>query len=122
MKACGIFKKFLDNYMNAEPYIPQPKENVNKPLVFMQLMMLWLMWISGLTAGIIAFFGELTAGGFTTRHKQITWTRQRKDNTIQPMTQMTQNPVPIDTVIHGNGKDDINSIKDLRPRVSRGHK
>ena len=116
MKACGIFKKFLDNYMNAEPYIPQPKENINKPLVFMQLAMLWLIWISGLTAGIIAFFGELTAGGFTTHQKKITGTRQRKDNTIHPMTLMTQNPMSIDTVTHGNGNDDIHSIKDLRPR------
>ena len=49
--------------MNAEPYIPQPKENDNKPLVNVQLMMLWILWASGLAAGLLAFLGELMAGG-----------------------------------------------------------
>ena len=61
LKACGIFKRFLDKYMEAEPYIPLPKENVNQPLVFDQLMMLWIIWGSGLTAGLFAFVGEHVA-------------------------------------------------------------
>ena len=53
----------MDDYMNAEPYIPQPKENDNKPLVNVQLLMLWILWASGLAAGLLAFLGELMAGG-----------------------------------------------------------
>ena len=72
LKASGILDKFFDDYMNAEPYEPQPKENVNKPLVNVQLMMLWLIWVSGLAAGTFAFFGELMAEGMTRHLKQIT--------------------------------------------------
>ena len=71
LKASGIFDKLFDNYMNAEPYIPQPKENDNKPLVNVQLMMLWLIWVSGLTAGLFAFFGEFMAEGISKHLKQI---------------------------------------------------
>ena len=44
--------------MNADPYIPLPTENDNKPLVITQLMMLWIIWGTGLTAGFFAFIGE----------------------------------------------------------------
>ena len=47
--------------MNAEPYIPLPKQNKNKPIVSTQLMMLWLIWLSGLIAGLLIFFGEVMA-------------------------------------------------------------
>ena len=63
LKACGIFDKFVDNYINAERYQPLPKQNNNKPLVITQLMMLWLIWLSGLTVGLFVFFGEFTARG-----------------------------------------------------------
>ena len=95
LKACGIFKKFLDNYMEAEPYIPLPKKNVNQPLVFEQLMMLWLIWVSGLTAAVFSFFGELTAGSIAKNPKKITRTRQRKDDVIHPVTQKPSMP-PVD--------------------------
>ena len=58
LKACGIIDKFVDDLINADPYIPLPKESDNKPLVITQLMMLWIIWGSGLTAGLLAFFGE----------------------------------------------------------------
>ena len=74
--------------MEAEPYIPLPKENINQPLVFEQLMMLWLIWVSGLTAGIFAFFGELTAGSLSKNPKMT----QRNDSSIQIITKMTQKP------------------------------
>ena len=115
LKATGILKKFLDNYMDAEPYIPQPKENINEPLVFLQLMMLWFIWIGGLTVAIFAFFGEITAGGIAKKPKKITWTGQRQDNAIQPMpqmpvTRMTQNQGAIAIAIHGNGKENPEEI------------
>ena len=61
LKASGIIDKFVDDLMNADPYIPLPKENDNKPLVMTQLMMLWIIWGSGLTAGLFAFVGEHVA-------------------------------------------------------------
>ena len=88
--------------MNAEPYIPQPKENDNKPLVNVQLMMLWLIWVSGLTAGLFAFFGELMAEGISKHLKQIRWPRQKLDNGINPMIEM---PMPDASSSHGNGKE-----------------
>ena len=102
LKASGIFDKLFDNYMNAEPYIPQPKENDNKPLVNVQLMMLWLIWVSGLTAGLFAFFGELMAEGISKHLKQIRWPRQKLDNGINPMIEM---PMPDASSSHGNGKE-----------------
>ena len=113
LKASGILNKFLDNYMNAEPYIPQPKENVNKPLVFVQLMMLWLIWVSGLAAGLFVFFGELMAKGIADHLKQITWPRQRQDNTLHPMTEM---PMAAPSAINENVEEyleDIISIIEL---------
>ena len=50
--------------MEAEPYIPLPKQNVNQPLVFNQLLMLWIIWAGGLTAALFAFFGELIFSRF----------------------------------------------------------
>ena len=41
LKASGITQKLVDDYMNAEPYIPLPKKSKNKPLVLEQLIMLW---------------------------------------------------------------------------------
>ena len=84
LRACGIFKRFADKYMEAEPYIPLPKENVNQPLVFNQLIMLWIIWVGGLTAGIFAFFGEFIAGRIPKDQKRLT-TNLRQDTLIYPM-------------------------------------
>ena len=70
LKATGIPEKLLDNYLNADPYIPLPKQNDNKPLVFEQLIMLWLISGLTLTAGLFVFFGELIAGGFAKHTKK----------------------------------------------------
>ena len=70
--------------MEAEPYIPLPKENVNQPLVFDQLMMLWIIWVGGLTAGIFAFFGEIIAGKIPKDQKKLT-TRIGQDSLIHPV-------------------------------------
>ena len=67
--------------MNGEPFIPLPKQRHNKPLMPVQLLMLWLMWACGVTAGLIVFLVELKAG-VKERHKEvrkIAWTR-RQDN------------------------------------------
>ena len=103
--------------MNAEPYDPQPKEYVNKPLVIVQLMMLWLIWISGMGAGLLAFFGELMAARTAESLRQIAWPRQRLDNTLHPMTDM---PMEVESAIKGNGEEtledddlDIISISEL---------
>ena len=56
--------------MNAEPYIPLPKKNKNKPLVLEQLIMLWIISISGLAIGLFVFIGELVAGCFAKNLKQ----------------------------------------------------
>ena len=65
--------------MEAEPYKPLPKENVNQPLVFNQLMMLWIIWVGGLTAGIFAFFVEFIASHIPKDQKRLT-------TMIRPMT------------------------------------
>ena len=70
LKASGITQKLVDDYLNAEPYIPLPKKNKNKPLVLEQLIMLWIISISGLAIGLLVFFGELVAGGFAKHSKQ----------------------------------------------------
>ena len=70
--------------MEAEPYIPLPKQNVNQPLVFDQFMMLWIIWVGGLTAGILAFFGEFIAGHIPTDQKRLT-PNLGQDNLIHPM-------------------------------------
>ena len=85
LKACGIFKRFLDKYMEAEPYIPLPKENVNQPLVFDQLMMLWIIWVGGLTAGIFAFFVEFMASHIPKDQKRLT-TIIGQNSLMHPMT------------------------------------
>ena len=69
--------------MNADPLIPLPIENDNKPLVFTQLSMLWLIWVSGLIAGVLAFLGELVARVIAKKLMPITGHR-----TIQPMTEI----------------------------------
>ena len=70
--------------MNADPYIPLPKENDNKPLVMTQLMMLWIIWVGGLTAGILGFFGEFIAGHIPKDQKKLT-TRIGQGGVIHPM-------------------------------------
>lgn len=70
--------------MNADPYIPLPKQNENEPLVFEQLIMLWFVWVSGLAVGLIAFFGELVAAKRAKHIKRITGPRQTQDITLHP--------------------------------------
>ena len=74
----------MDKYMEAEPYIPLPKQRVNQPLVFDQFMMLWIIWVGGLTAGILAFFGEFIAGHIPKDQKKLT-TKIGQDSVIHPM-------------------------------------
>ena len=57
-----MLNKFADDYTNKERLIPLPKANNNKPLVAIQLMMLWLIWGSSLIVGIFLFLVELVSG------------------------------------------------------------
>ena len=70
--------------MNLDPSIPLPKHSNNKPLVNMQLMMLWLFLVSGLVAGLIAFFGEHLAQRIHEQMKQIEW----HNDTVQTVTEL----------------------------------
>ena len=56
--------------MNAEPYEPLPKQNTDNPLGLVELIMLWIIYISGLAIGLLIFIGELVAGCFTKHLKQ----------------------------------------------------
>lgn len=62
--------------MDAEPDIPMPKENDGKPLIFVQLIMLWLIWTSGLAASGLAFLGELVAVAIAKRLRPKAGPRQ----------------------------------------------
>ena len=84
LRASGITEKLVNDYLNADPYIPLPKQNENKPLVFEQLIMLWLISVLTLTAGLFVFFGELIAGGFAKRTKKHAGATQQV-NIFQPV-------------------------------------
>ena len=81
----GITQKLVDNHLNAEPYIPLPKQNKNKPLELVQLIMLWIIYISGLAIGLFVFIGELVAGCFAKHlnQKQAGGTN-RQDQALKP--------------------------------------
>ena len=76
------------DYLNAEPYIPMPKQNKNKPLVLEQLIMLWIISISGLAIGLFVFFGELLAGSFAKHLKRQTGRTKRQDHTLKPSNEI----------------------------------
>ena len=61
--------KILDDYMNAEPLIPLPKQIPNASLESVQLLMLFLLWAVGMALGILAFLVELAVGLKAKQHK-----------------------------------------------------
>ena len=61
----------VDVHMNAEPLIPLPKKNTDKPLNIRQLMGLWLIWGISITAGILVFLGEFLVGIRDKRPKNL---------------------------------------------------
>ena len=65
--------------MDAEPDIPLPKENDGKPLFFVQLIMLWLLWTSGMVASGMAFLGELMAIAIAKRLRPMAGPRHVQD-------------------------------------------
>ena len=62
LQACGIFEKILDDYMNAEPLIPLPKQRPNTGLEPVELLKLFLLWAVGMTLAILAFLAEVMLG------------------------------------------------------------
>ena len=80
-------------HMDAEPYIPLPTKNVDKPLTIMQLTGLWFIWGIGLSVGIFVFLGEFLAGIKAKKPKNrevdnIAWARQGQDDIIFPKKKM----------------------------------
>ena len=53
------------------------KSSGDEPLTPVQLIMLWLIWGSGMTVGTMAFLVELKAGS---RTSQGEWARERQHN------------------------------------------
>ena len=72
--------------MDAEPDIPLPKENDGKPLFFVQLIMLWLFWTSGMAASGMVFLGELMSTAIARRLRPMAGPRQVQG--IAPVHQM----------------------------------
>ena len=84
-KASGIAQKWEEDYLNAEPYKPLPKQNQEEPLELVQLIMLWIIYISGLSIGLFVFIGELVAGCFAKHLKQQQAGRtNRQDHALKP--------------------------------------
>ena len=100
LQACGIYKKMVDVHMDAEPYIPLPTKNVDKPLTIMQLTGLWFIWGIGLTVGILAFLGEFLAGIKAKKPKNrevenIAWARQWQDFIIFPKKKINHQAIEV---------------------------
>ena len=79
--------------MNEDPYIPLPKENDNKPLVITQLLMLWIIWGSGLTAGLFAFVGEHVA-------RKIAWNSMPVADSPHAQQHFNKVMLPIEELEH----------------------
>ena len=63
LQASGVFTHILDPYMNTEAVDQLPKKtSSNEPLYLVQLIMLWLIWSSGMAVGTLAFLVELNFG------------------------------------------------------------
>ena len=84
LHAGGIFKKILNSYMDTGGQIPNQS---HESLKFTQLIMLWLIWISGVTCGLIAFLFELKVGVNKKRRNKrekgrgrLAWKRGKHDN------------------------------------------
>ena len=63
LQASGVVAHILDPYMNREAIAQLPKKtSSNEPLNLVQLIMLWLIWASGMAVGTLAFLVELKFG------------------------------------------------------------
>ena len=62
----------VDVHMNAEPLIPLPKKNTDKPLNVRQLMGLWFIWGISAAAGILVFLTEFLVGIKAKHPKNLT--------------------------------------------------
>ena len=63
LQASGVFTHILDPYMNTEAVDQLPKKtSSNEPLYLVQLIMLWLIWASGMMLGTLVFLVELKFG------------------------------------------------------------
>ena len=58
--------------MNAEPLIPLPKKNTDKPLNIRQLMGIWFIWGVSITAGVLVFLSEILVGIRAKHQKNLT--------------------------------------------------
>ena len=62
LHASGIFGKIKDEHMDAEFLIPLPKKRPNSGLEPIQLLMLFLLWVLGITIGTLTLLAELMIG------------------------------------------------------------
>ena len=71
--------------MNKIPLIPLPKQSEDEPLKPIQLVMLWLIWASGILLSLVAFLIEQTryCGVKGNPHKVVKKRTKLPDNGTQ---------------------------------------
>ena len=62
--------------MNREAIAQLPrKTSSNEPLTLVQLIMLWLIWASGMAVGTLAFLVELKFGSLG-KERRVAWAKE----------------------------------------------
>ena len=62
--------------MNREAIAQLPKKtSSNEPLNMVQLIMLWLIWASGMALGTLAFLAELKFGSLS-KERRVAWAKE----------------------------------------------
>ena len=62
--------------MNREAIAQLPKKtSSNEPLYLVQLIMLWLIWASGMALGTLAFLAELKFGSLS-KERRVAWAKE----------------------------------------------
>ena len=76
LQASGVFTHILDPYMNTEAVDQLPKKtSSNEPLYLVQLIMLWLIWASGMAVGTLAFLAEFKFGSHG-KKRRVAWAKE----------------------------------------------
>ena len=62
--------------MNREAIAQLPKKtSSNEPLYLVQLIMLWLIWASGMVVGTLAFLAEIKVGSLG-KKRRVAWAKE----------------------------------------------
>ena len=76
LQASGVIAHILDPYMNKEAIAQLPKKTSgNEPLNMVQLIMLWLIWASGMSVGTLAFLAEFKFGSHG-KERRVAWAKE----------------------------------------------